>query len=140
MSGACFNGRRSNADAKEKTMLFRSVELAVLFGRKERGVEDVAALRLGVLELVRQRDLVDRLVEAVVVDGTEAVLLYFRRNDVVLQRDLQALELDLFLGDVVSLEHRFDRGRGVLDRLVQSLGEGAQERLHGLRLLGGELR
>src|SRR3954447_922776 len=61
--------------------------------RQERGVKNISALRLGVLELVGQRDLVDRLVEPVFVDAAVPVFLHLWREDIVLQRDLQALEL-----------------------------------------------
>src|SRR6188768_1202919 len=56
---------------------------------QEGRVKNVGALRLGVLELVGQRDLVDRLVEPFFLDAAKAVLLHLRREDVFLQRDLQ---------------------------------------------------
>src|SRR6476660_3404586 len=69
--------------------------------REEGRVENIGTLRLGVLELVGERDLVDRLVEPILLDAAVAVLLHLGREDVVAQRDLQALELHILFRDVV---------------------------------------
>src|SRR5678815_1055666 len=86
----------------------KSLHQPLLFWREVLRREDVGRLGLvGVLE--GEPDLVDRALQALHVDRTQAVLLHVRGDEVLLQRELEALELDVALRDRVPLHHRVDR-------------------------------
>src|SRR5687767_2227385 len=101
--------------------------------------EDIGRLGL-VAVLEGEADLLDRALEALHVDRAEAVLLHVGRDEVFLQRKLEALELDLALGDRVSLHEGVDRAFGVLDRVLDAADRGAHEPLHRLRREAHEVR
>src|SRR5947208_424873 len=80
-----------------------SVEPAVVGGRQECRIENIARFRLG-LKRMDERDLIDSLGKPRAVDTAQAVGAHFRGDDVVPDCHPQPLELDLFLPQVLALE------------------------------------
>src|SRR5262245_17251129 len=78
--------------------------------------EDVLGCRL-VLEVVGQRDLVDRFGEPRHVDAAEAVGFHPWRHEIVAQRHFQPVEFDLRIGSFVARHHRLDCRVRILDRI-----------------------
>ena len=72
-----------------------------------------------------ERDLFERVGEAIRIDAAITIRLDLRRDDVLADRHGQPFKLDVFPELSVALDDRLDRGRGLLHRVLQAFQEGA---------------
>src|ERR1700726_4812931 len=107
-------GARSSRAGAERAALLVSICSALGFPGQKRRIEDVLTFRLDGSERVSERNLFNSPVKSRDIHGTEALRPDLRRQYVVMQGHLQALQLQVACHQLIALEHIIDSSRRIV--------------------------